>query len=211
MVHKVSGMAKKLTERKREDIIQAAKDEFSDKGFGATSMDRIAETAGVSKRTIYNHFDNKEELFKAITEDQCDIFMRMSEYPYQAGKPLRPQLETIATQQMNMLCTDRFLRLAKMLTSETLTSPKLTESTFKNLQKENIGVVKWIRAAVEDGKLRVKDHVAAGKQFMGLLEIFTVWPYLYGMEHVQEHEQEKRQAVIDSTVDMFLDHYEVRS
>jgi TetR/AcrR family transcriptional regulator of autoinduction and epiphytic fitness len=46
----------RLTDRKREAIIQAAIAEFRANGFDITSMDKIAATAGVSKRTVYNHF-----------------------------------------------------------------------------------------------------------------------------------------------------------
>jgi TetR/AcrR family transcriptional regulator of autoinduction and epiphytic fitness len=56
----------RLTDRKREAIIQAAIAEFRANGFDITSMDKIAATAGVSKRTVYNHFPSKEELFAEI-------------------------------------------------------------------------------------------------------------------------------------------------
>jgi len=198
-------MAKKLTERKREDIIRAAKDEFRDNGFGATSMDRIAEVAGVSKRTVYNHFDSKETLFKAVAQDMCDIFQSISEYPYDPGAPLKPQLETIATRQMEFLCAERTLRLFKMLTAETLAAPELTRPIIENFEKESVGLYKWIKAAADDGKLKVVNSVWAGRQFMALLESFTTFPYLFGMEYVQDEAQQK--AVVGSAVDMFLGHY----
>ena len=53
----------RLTDRKREAIIQAAIEAFRADGFEATSMDKIAAKAEVSKRTVYNHFPSKEELF----------------------------------------------------------------------------------------------------------------------------------------------------
>jgi len=198
---------KKLTDIKREDIIQAAKDEFRENGFKATSMDRIAEVAGVSKRTVYNHFDSKETLFTAVAQNLCNIFQQTSDYPYDPDTPLREQLETIAKRQMEILCSERFLRLFKMLTSETLASPELTRSTLENWEKESIGLMGWIRAASADGKLKVVNSVMAGKQFYALLEAFTTWPYLYGVEPVKDTAE--RQVVIESAVDMFLDHYEV--
>ena len=145
-------MAKKLTERKREDIIRAAKDEFRDNGFGGTSMDRIAEVAGVSKRTVYNHFDSKETLFKAVAQDMCNIFQSISEYPYEASRPIREQLQTIANRQMEFLCSERTLRLFKMLTAETLAAPELTKPIIDNFEKESVGLYKWIKAAADDGK-----------------------------------------------------------
>lgn len=41
---------------------------FLKHGYAGTSMDRVAEVAGVSKNTIYNHFQDKEGLFTALIE-----------------------------------------------------------------------------------------------------------------------------------------------
>ncbi|HCT25152.1 MAG TPA: TetR family transcriptional regulator, partial [Stenotrophomonas sp.] len=50
----MSRAPQRLTDRKREAIVRAAVEEFRASGYEATSMDRIAEVAGVSKRTVYN-------------------------------------------------------------------------------------------------------------------------------------------------------------
>lgn len=196
---------KKLTDIKRANIIQAAKDEFRDNGFGGTSMDRIAEVARVSKRTVYNHFESKEVLFKAVAQDMCNIFQSISEYPYDPAAPLRPQLETIATRQMDFLSSERTLRLFKMLTAEALAAPEMTRPIIENFEKESVGLYKWIKAAADNGKLSVTNPVWAGRQFMALLESFTTFPYLFGMDLVESEAQKK--AVVDSAVDMFLGHY----
>lgn len=198
-------MAKKLTERKREDIIRAAKDTFRDNGFIGTSMDRIAEVAGVSKRTVYNHFESKEVLFKAVAQDMCNIFQSISEHPYDPDAPLKEQLLAIATRQMEFLSSERTLRLFKMLTAETLAAPELTRPIIENFEKESVGLYKWIKAAASDDRLKVANPVWAGRQFMALLESFTTFPYLFGMEYAHDADQQK--AVVDSAVDMFLGHY----
>ena len=56
----------RLTDRKRDAIVQAAIVEFRANGFVATSVDKVAARAEVSKRTLYNHFPSKDELFAAI-------------------------------------------------------------------------------------------------------------------------------------------------
>ncbi|HEY9648836.1 MAG TPA: TetR/AcrR family transcriptional regulator [Chroococcidiopsis sp.] len=53
---------------KPEQILQGAMQIFLQHGYAATSMDRVAAEAGVSKHTIYNHFQNKEGLFVALFE-----------------------------------------------------------------------------------------------------------------------------------------------
>lgn len=57
-----------VSDEKRSQILDAAVAEFQERGFAGASMDRVACRACVSKRTVYNHFDGKEALFRAILE-----------------------------------------------------------------------------------------------------------------------------------------------
>lgn len=198
---------KKLTERKREDIIDAAVKEFITNGFRATSMDCIAATAQVSKRTVYNHFENKKALFQCITQMLCDQATQVSEHPYDPDIPLREQLRTIAEQEMAFLTAGEFRSLFRMITSESLASPELTKTNFDNYQESSLGVVKWIEKAANDGKLSVDDPVRAGKQFLALIETFALWPQLYDYKPVPSKKEQKK--IIDSAVEMFLCSYGV--
>lgn len=62
-------------DKERDDkeaaIVAAARITFLAQGFEGASMDRIAQQAGVSKRTVYNRFRSKEDLFAAAIEDCC--------------------------------------------------------------------------------------------------------------------------------------------
>lgn len=49
-----------------EAILHAAKQAFLRHGYDTASMDLIAEAAGTTKRTLYNHFTSKEQLFEAV-------------------------------------------------------------------------------------------------------------------------------------------------
>ena len=64
-------------EDRRQQIIDAAKSLFSDKGFSATGLREIAEMAQVSTGNIYNYFKNKEEIFHAMLDPE----MIMKNYP----------------------------------------------------------------------------------------------------------------------------------
>jgi AcrR family transcriptional regulator len=57
---------------KRRQIINGACRVFLERGFDAASMGEIAREACVSKGTLYVYFKNKEELFEAIVEEQCN-------------------------------------------------------------------------------------------------------------------------------------------
>jgi AcrR family transcriptional regulator len=58
---------------KRRQIVEGARAIFLTQGFDAASMNDIARKAGVSKGTLYVYFRNKEELFEAIAEQQCQF------------------------------------------------------------------------------------------------------------------------------------------
>jgi AcrR family transcriptional regulator len=53
---------------RREVIIEAARESFAEGGYHQTSLDAIAERAGVSKALLYEHFASKRELHAAMLE-----------------------------------------------------------------------------------------------------------------------------------------------
>jgi AcrR family transcriptional regulator len=57
-------------ERTRQRILDAAYSLFIGQGYAATSMRQIADKAGLSLGSIYNHFDSKEKMFSAIVEER---------------------------------------------------------------------------------------------------------------------------------------------
>ena len=97
-----------LSEKKRLQIIASAEALFASSGLESTSMDQIAAHAGVSKRTVYNHFATKTELFAAILEA---MFGKVEQGPliaYDATRPIDQQLAEIAQQEVAMLSSPAF-------------------------------------------------------------------------------------------------------
>ncbi|MEB2258923.1 helix-turn-helix domain-containing protein, partial [Xanthomonas campestris pv. campestris] len=90
----------RLTDRKRHAIVEAAIAEFRQHGFEATSMDRVAATAGVSKRTVYNHFPSKDALFGEILRGLWQRSADAVNLAYRPDQPLRAQLITLLQQKL---------------------------------------------------------------------------------------------------------------
>ncbi|MFT5117611.1 MAG: AcrR family transcriptional regulator [Kiritimatiellia bacterium] len=59
---------------KREQIVTEAQRLFYQYGFNATGVDRIITEAGVSKKTLYNHFKSKDELILATLRKRDELF-----------------------------------------------------------------------------------------------------------------------------------------
>ncbi len=60
-----------LMKRKRALIVNAAREAFLTGGYADTSMDGIAKEAAVSIKTVYRHFENKDDLFLAVMQSAC--------------------------------------------------------------------------------------------------------------------------------------------
>ncbi len=198
----------KLTERKRADIIKAAVSEFIRNGYSATSMDGIAEKAGVSKRTIYKHFPGKEEMFRAIILETWEQACWFMEVPYSPDAPLREQLAEVANREIDVVSKPDFVGMTRAIFSESLRSPELVREILTSLKESEGGLVKWIRRAVEDKRLAVDDPHFASEQFIALLKAFVFWPQVL-VGHPAPT-QELREKVVNSTVEMFLGQYEIK-
>ncbi|QGA51632.1 TetR/AcrR family transcriptional regulator [Pseudomonas sp. NA13] len=196
----------RLTERKREAILQAAIAEFRSSGFEITSMDKIAATAGVSKRTVYNHFPSKEALFAEILNRLWNSITAEQDLPYSPQKPLREQLQTLLQAKLNMLADENFLDLARIAIAATIHSPERAQDMVSRMGQREESLTTWIRQAQADGRLKPVEPAFAAQQMHGLLKTFAFWPQVsMGQPSLTQDEQAQ---VIESALDMFLSRYQ---
>ncbi|HLA34030.1 MAG TPA: TetR/AcrR family transcriptional regulator [Rhodocyclaceae bacterium] len=199
--------SQRLTDRKREAIVQAAIAEFRANGFDATSMDRIAARAAVSKRTVYNHFPSKDELFAEILLQLWDSSMSSLDLAYRSDRSLRVQLQELMQSKMNMLNDADFMDLARVAISAAIHSPERAQEMIAKLNDREAGVSRWIRAAQADGKLKAVDPSFAAHQLQSLVKGFAFWPQIaLGQPPLPPP---MRQQVTDAAVDMFLAYYDI--
>lgn len=196
----------RLTERKREAILQAAIAEFRSSGFEITSMDRIAATAGVSKRTVYNHFPSKEELFAEILNRLWNSITAEQLIPYNPDHPLRDQLRTLLEAKLKMLADENFLDLARIAIAATIHSPERAQDMVARMGEREEGLTVWIRAAQAHGRLKPADPAFVAQQMQGLIKTFAFWPQVsMGQPCLSQTGQTQ---VIESALDMFLACYQ---
>jgi TetR/AcrR family transcriptional regulator of autoinduction and epiphytic fitness len=198
----------RLTDRKREAIIQAAIAEFRANGFDITSMDKIAATAGVSKRTVYNHFPSKEELFAEILNQLWARVTSEQETPYRPDLPLRDQMRQMLMAKLQMLGDDNFLDLARVAIAATIHSPERAQNMVARMGEREEGLTVWIRAAQADGRLKPVAPEFAAQQIQGMLKSFAFWPQIsMGLPGLSA---EMQTTVVESALDMFLACYQLQ-
>ena len=197
--------ADRLTDRKRAAIVAAAIAEFRARGFESTSMDRIATEAGVSKRTVYNHFPSKDDLFEHILQELWECSAAVAATPYRQGQPLRPQLMELMRQKMLLLRDPYFLDLARVAMAEAIHSPQRAQEMVSRMGKKEEGVITFLRAAQEDRALKAADPAFMSVVLQGQLKNFAFWPQVAMGQPALDDTQQA--AVTAATVDMFLAYY----
>jgi TetR/AcrR family transcriptional regulator of autoinduction and epiphytic fitness len=197
----------RLTDRKREAIIQAAITEFRANGFEVTSMDKIAATAGVSKRTVYNHFPSKEELFAEILNQLWARISAEQSVTYNRDQPLREQLRQMLQAKVQLMADENFLTLARVAIAATIHSPERAQNMIERMGEREEGLTVWIRAAQGDGRLKPVDPEFAAHQVQGLLKTFGFWPQMSMGRAALDVDMQN--TVAESALEMFLACYQL--
>jgi len=196
----------RLTDRKREAIVQAAISEFRSNGFDITSMDKIAAKAGVSKRTVYNHFASKEELFADILQRLWTNICAQEDSVYNPGQPLREQLGQLLHGKLALLADNSFLDLARVAIAATIHSPERAQDMVLRIGEREEALTAWIRAAQADGALKPVDPEFAAQQLHGMIKAFAFWPQISMNQPALSSEMQN--TVIESALNMFLACYQ---
>ncbi|MDT9000682.1 TetR/AcrR family transcriptional regulator [Paucibacter sp. APW11] len=195
----------RLSDRKRQAIVRAAVEEFRSQGFARTSMDGVAAAAGVSKRTVYNHFPSKEELFAEILGQLWQRAKALAEQPYRPEQPLREQLHALLAAKLKLLTDPGFIDLARVGIAEMLHTPERARQMVERMAEKEQGLAGWIAAAQQHGRLKVADADFASQQLQGLLKSAAFWPQLTMGQPALTAAQQRR--LLDETVEMFLSRY----
>ena len=194
------------SELKRAAILDAAVAEFQIQGFRDTSMDRIAETANVSKRTVYNHFASKEVLFRAIVGEMLGEQENSITVAYDRDRSLEEQLLELVHQDVERLHDDVFIGMARVLLAESFSTPDLARNAFGDAVQHEHPLSRWIKAASTDGRLVADDPGLAAMQLKSLLKGLLFWPLVLG--YGEQPTKKKTNDIVNGAVRMFLDHYE---
>jgi AcrR family transcriptional regulator len=80
---------------RRKAIIDAAEELFSRKGYGETTMQEIAEQAGMAKGSLYLHFKSKEELYLTICVQGVAGFGEALEKSRQEARGLEEKIRSV--------------------------------------------------------------------------------------------------------------------
>lgn len=151
---RANGRAEKTAAR-RDAILRAALDEFSERGFASARLDDVAKRAGIAKGTIYLYFRDKEALFQELIMAMLGpLIAEMKALPTH-DVPARVALERL----LGVFATEVYgtprRHVLRLVMNEGPRFPRLAEFHYRNVVEPAIGAIRTLLArAVERGELR---------------------------------------------------------
>ena len=189
--------------KKRAAILEGAIDVFIEMGYELASMDQIADTAGVSKRTVYNHFGSKEQLFQAVVGDFLSQRQNLKSNPYRPDQPLAEQLMAFAQAEIFLIGTPRTVGISRFLTTVFLKDVNYARATVAKYPPHYDLFLIWLQEAQKDRKIHAENHLLAARIFYALIEGAVTYPALFS----NGIDQAAIKPLLDELIATFLARY----
>jgi AcrR family transcriptional regulator len=158
---------------KRHAIIAAALDLFVRQGYAATTLEDIATATPVSRQTVYNHFGDKETLFRAVIDTHLEVALGVLDEmtPDSPGPATDPEeyLDELARWSTAVFRDQRTASLRLLLQTERQRHPHLLE-----LWRNRVALPIWstlvshLSRLTNAGSLHIEDPARAAGQFLAL-------------------------------------------
>lgn len=194
---------------KRLSVIEAAAAVFCREGYGGANIDLIAAEAGVSRQTVYNHYGDKETLFKAVVAEitergNAGFFATLATFP-DHPQDLEADLVAFAIRlNSNCVCSRDGKFLRNLIQKESERYPELFAAW-----REDGPAKTWAALAARLARLALAGHLdiddpdLAARQFIALNNADLQLTFMLG--GTPSEEQIRRSA--ENAVRTFLKAY----
>jgi AcrR family transcriptional regulator len=167
------------SQQRRRDILLAGKKVFFQDGYQLASVDRIAEAAGTTKRTVYDHFGSKEVLFVEVIAFAGDQFVAL--LPSADDLPEAPAdgLRAFAARFADLVSAPDSLRFQRLVIAEAERHPAMGRALYETavLGAEQV-LASYLETCVARGRLRAHDTAATARI---VLDVATSGPRMRGL------------------------------
>ena len=193
---------------KREAVVRAARRIFGRDGYTRASVDAIAAEAGVSKRTIYNHFTDKQSLFEAVASAGAD------DVTAEMARVVDRHLHKIVDIERDLIDLSRdrvavmsafpdYFALARTIEAEALHLPDSVLQAWiaAGPQTGHLRLAPYLRRLGDDGILQVDDAELAARHLTLLTVADIARQTAYGARPLPDDEVT---AILTAGVRAFL-------
>lgn len=155
---------------KHQAILEAAVRLFLSQGLRKTSLDAVARDAKVSKQTVYSHFADKDDLFRAV------IVRKVSSYHFDAGvEPVAgaaaEALHELGTRMLSLLADPQVIAMMRVVSAESPTHPRIAQLFYESGPERATRTIEGTLIRLhERGELAIPNAREAAIDFLSLLK-----------------------------------------
>jgi TetR/AcrR family transcriptional repressor of mexJK operon len=189
--------------RREARIVEVATQLFIERGFDATSIDAVAEAAGVSKPTLYSRYQDKRALFEAVLQDRLREWLAplSAAAEMQALRASPKDAETVLDElSRNLLArsqTPGAAALTRCIAAQAMQFPNLAKLAYEEGWLCGVRTVgRILRDMAEQGQIAVDDPEIAADLFLNLILGRSSKQALYGIEVDPEAQERRRRAAV---------------
>ncbi len=202
-----SGRPKDL--EKRAKILQAAKSIFLKMGYHATNMNQIAKDAGVTKLTVYNHFQDKANLFICAIEESCEESICAKEIVLTAESNFEQALYVMCHRALSIIYLPEALKLDRVLFELAAEQSPLTQQFFdaSHTRMSNVWC-DFFRQAIRLNFIKADDPLKQTEMIVSLMLGLRHYRVLLGLDTVPTAIEIDQ--MIQQAVELFLLKYQTK-
>ena len=151
-------------------IVDAAYELFVESGFHATTLDKVAQRAKVSKLSIYRHFENKEALFSAALAARCHQFAPQALFEGVDGSA-EDQLMAVGSSLLRTLLSPDVRSVEAMIMADKTNQKSLSKLQYEAGPAQVIARIEaLLRRLHAKAVLKVLDPLRSARLFAALFK-----------------------------------------
>lgn len=186
-------------ERRKARALEVATQLFIERGYAATSIVEIAELAGIATRTLYQHFGDKEAIFREVIYAR-DVGASLPKPVLEEGDTLFTALRRLCDYCYAVTYQEKSIGLMRLMIAESARFPEFMSSVVASIFARFMRNIEKMFIALEDAGLMPKgDHARSAELFADVIQgshpimVYTNW-----------NSQVPSEADLEERVDLFI-------
>ena len=149
--------------------MEAASHQFISLGMNQASMQSIADQAGVSKLTVYNHYGNKAELFRQIITHKCELHLNEALFAEARTLPLAQGLYNIGYAFVELIFSPEALNVHRTVMSESRHNQEIADIFYQSGPQRVLNAfISYLEEVVDSKRLQAVGSSRLAELFFAL-------------------------------------------
>jgi TetR/AcrR family transcriptional repressor of mexJK operon len=187
--------------RRDARLLDVATKLFMERGFDGTSIDAVAETAGVSKPTVYARYHDKRDLFAAVLRATIQRWLAPLSAAAEAAKVNPKSVETtlhdLSRHLLAHASTPEVVMLRRILAAQGAEFPELAKLGYEEGWLRGIRAIATLLAQfAARGQIKVEDPAIAADLFLSLVLSTSERQLLHGIATRAKLQELRREAAV---------------